>query len=223
MKITYLTIFPELFHSFFSTSLIEKAQAKEIINLNTVNIRDFAEAPHFKVDDSPYGGGPGMVMKPEPLVKAIEATEKLLSTPKKILLSASGKLFSQEDAKRLSKEKSIIFVCGRYEGIDERVTELSIDEEFSVGEYVVMGGEIPAMLMTEAIVRLIPGVIGNSDSIVTESYAESSEILEGPQYTRPEEFRGKIVPEVLLSGNHKDIKEWRKKEGSRRGAKYQKN
>lgn len=219
MKIIYLTIFPELFRSFFSTSLIEKAQSKNLISLNTVNIREFAEPPHFKVDDSPYGGGPGMVMKPEPLVKAIESTEKKLSNPKKILLSASGKIFTQKDALRLSKEESIIFVCGRYEGVDERVSELCIDEEFSVGEFVVMGGEIPAMLITEAVARLIPGVIGNAESVISESFSSELNSLESPQYTRPDEFRGKKVPEVLLSGNHKDINEWRIKEGQKRGSK----
>lgn len=206
---TIVTIFPEIFSGFFSSSLIGKAKDKNLISLSTVNPRDFASAPHFKVDDSPYGGGPGMVMIAEPLVLAVENIKVNRPKDKVILLSASAKKFTQSDAKRLSHEEGIIFIAGRYEGVDERVKEV-IEEEFSIGEYVLMGGEVPSMVMIESISRLLPGVLGNDESIKSESYFENESYLEAPQYTRPESFRGKDVPSVLLSGNHKEIARWRK-------------
>lgn len=204
MKVFYLTIFPEIFENFLKSSLIGKAISKDLLEVKVINIRDFADPPHFKVDDAPYGGGPGMVMKVEPIYKAVKSLPKSHT----ILLSASGKLFTQNDALRLSKFDSLTFICGRYEGVDKRVSELVCDEELSLGEFVCMGGETPSMVITEAIVRLLPGVLGNEESLVCESFTDQT--LEAPQYTRPEIFEGKAVPKVLLSGNHAEIKRWRR-------------
>lgn len=224
MKVFYLTIFPNFFDNFISSSLIGKAVANNLLELKIVNIRDFAEPPHYKVDDAPYGGGPGMVMKVEPIFKAIKSLPKSHT----ILLSPSGKKFTQSDAERLSKLDSVAFICGRYEGVDHRVEELVCDEVISLGEFVCMGGEAPSMVITESIVRLLPGVIGNEESLVNESFSQimgqagrpdqtsptnlshKSSILEAPQYTRPEVFEGKAVPKVLLSGNHEEIERWRR-------------
>lgn len=213
---TIVTIFPEIFSGFFSSSLIGKAREKDLISLETLNPRDFASPPHFKVDDAPYGGGPGMVMIAEPLVLSIEKIKETRTTDKVILLSASASKFTQDDAKRLSLESGVVFIAGRYEGVDERVKEF-IDEEFSIGEYVLMGGEVPSMVMIEAIARLIPGVVGNEESIRSESYFENENFLEAPQYTRPEIFRGKAVPPVLLSGHHKEIEKWRTDQSQQKG------
>lgn len=209
MRVILLTIFPKFFDSFLSSSLIGKAIEKKILSIEVINIRDFASPPHYQVDDIPYGGGPGMVMKPEPLVAAIEEAKKRLPEAKVILLSASGRSFTQKNALDLSKLTSLILVSCRYEGVDERVIEEAVDEELSIGDFVVMGGEVPSMVILESVVRLLPGVIGNSDSVTLESFTDPN-LLEAPQYTRPEEFRGRSVPEVLLSGNHKKIEEWRK-------------
>lgn len=209
MRVVLLTIFPKIFDSFLSSSLIAKAIEKELLKVEVMDIREYASPPHFQVDDIPYGGGPGMVMKPEPLTLAIEAAKKKLPNAKVILLSASGKKFNQNEAALIKNLDSLILVSGRYEGVDERVVNSVIDEEFSMGDFVVMGGEVPAMAVLEAVVRLLPGAVGNSESIASESFSDPN-LLEAPQYTRPEEFRGKAVPDVLLSGNHKKIEEWRK-------------
>jgi tRNA (guanine37-N1)-methyltransferase len=204
VKVCYLTIFPKLFENFLQCSLIGKALNKGILESQVVNIRDFADPPHYKVDDAPYGGGPGMVMKVEPIFRAVKSLPKAHT----ILLSASGKRFTQADAIRLSKLPAITFICGRYEGVDKRVSELVCDEEISLGEFVCMGGEAPAMVITESILRLVPGVIGNEESLIDESHNKNN--LEAPQYTRPEIFEGKSVPQVLLSGNHEEIRRWRR-------------
>jgi tRNA (guanine37-N1)-methyltransferase len=220
MKIQVLTIFPELFQDFTRSSLIGKAQERNLITLSVTDIRSFAEPPHFCVDDSPYGGGAGMVMKPEPLAKAIEDAKSELPRAKVVLLSPSGTRFSQQKAVALSGLEELILVCGRYEGVDERVVELYVDEEISIGDYVLMGGELPAMVVIEATVRLIDNVIGNSESLAQESFNTSDEglLLEAPQYTRPPEFKGHKVPEVLLSGNHQKIQEWRRNQARQRTA-----
>lgn len=212
MRILIVTIFPEIFDSFVKTSLISKAIEKNLLVFSFLQIRDFASPPHYRVDDTPYGGGPGMVMMAEPLVKAIEDAKKKLPNAQVILLSASGKQLTQKKSVQLSKLSDLILVCGRYEGIDQRVIDLCIDEEISIGQYIVMGGEIPAMVLIESFARIIPGVIGNPDSVITESFSntETAE-LESPQYTKPREFRGLSVPEVLLSGDHKAIDYWKKK------------
>ncbi len=210
MRFTVLTIFPEIFDGFTRTSLIEKALAKKFIEIDIVNIRDFSSAPHHKVDDEPYGGGAGMVLSPEPLAKAIEYAKKKNPNSKVILMTPSGKSFKQEIAENLAeKSQSLIIICGRYEGIDQRIIDIYVDEEYSIGDYVLMGGEIPAMAVIEAISRLKNNVLGNSESVVNESFSGTNKILEAPQYTRPRSFNNKEVPEILCSGNHKAIEKWR--------------
>ncbi len=180
--------------------------------MKTTNIRDFSAPPHNKVDDTPYGGGAGMVMMADPLMKAIESAQARLPNAKTILLSPGGPRFNQAKAIEMSNLSETIFVCGRYEGVDQRVIDLGIDEELSIGDFVVMGGEVPAMMVIEACLRLRPDVIHNSDSTLFESFSPGlgdGSWVEAPQYTRPEEFRGTRVPDVLLSGNHKAILEWR--------------
>jgi len=215
MRIDLLTIFPEIFSGFLESSLIKKASESGLLDISVQNIRDHANPPHKQVDDTPYGGGAGMVMKPEPLVAAIEASKERLPDATVILLSPAGKLFTQADAERLKSEDALIFVCGRYEGIDERVCELMVDEEFSIGDYVLMGGEVPAMVIMEAVSRLQQNVLGNEESAVDESFSldeNEDRLLEAPHYTRPPEFRNRKVPEVLLSGNHEKIAQWRKEQ-----------
>ena len=214
LKISLVTIFPRLFDSFISESLISKARSQNLISIDTINFRDFSEAPHHRVDDTPYGGGAGMVIKAEPICLAVESARQKLPKAKTILLSASGSLFSQAKAQELSKCDELIFVCGRYEGIDQRAVDLCIDEELCIGNFIMMGGEVAAMAMMEAIIRLRPEVLGNSESVEHESFSAGT--LEAPQYTKPAEFRGLKVPDTLLSGNHELIKKWRAEEGLKR-------
>lgn len=211
MKIIILTIFPSLFDGFLNASLIKKAQERTLLEVTLINIRDFSEPPHHQVDDVPYGGGAGMVMKPEPLMRAIEHAKSLLPGAPVVLLTPAGELMHQTCASELAQQ-DLILLCGRYEGIDQRVIDLAVDRQISIGDYVIMGGEVAAMVVIEATVRLIPGVIGNADSLTRESFTpqlNKSGMLEAPQYTRPAEFRGQLVPDVLLSGNHKMIDDWR--------------
>lgn len=221
-KIKILTIFPGIFESFVRTSLVSKAIARGLLSVTTTDIRDFSSPPHHKVDDSPYGGGAGMVMMVEPLVKAIQSAKDQLPDARVILLSPSGPRFTQSKAEQLSRQDSLIFVCGRYEGVDQRVIDIAVDEELSIGDFVVMGGEVPAMLVIEAALRLRPDVIHNEQSTILESFSPhlgEGNLVESPQYTRPEEFRGLRVPEVLLSGNHKAIAEWRLSESRKKTSK----
>jgi tRNA (guanine37-N1)-methyltransferase len=209
MRIEILTLFPDIFEGFLKSSLVGKAIARNLLQASLVNIRDFADPPHYSVDDTPYGGGPGMVMKAEPLLRAIRASRARLPDAKVILLSASGRPFKQSLARDFSNEQELILVCGRYEGVDERVIELEVDEEVSIGDFVLMGGEVPAMVLIEATLRLRDLVLGNAESAVTESFAGDDVLLEAPQYTRPPEIEGLKVPDILLSGNHKKIADWR--------------
>ncbi|MBI2439414.1 MAG: tRNA (guanosine(37)-N1)-methyltransferase TrmD [Candidatus Moranbacteria bacterium] len=211
MQFDIISIFPESFASYFGVSILKRAQEDRLIEIHTHNVRDYAYDKHKTVDDTPYGGGAGMVLKPEPLAEAIEdVRNKTGGRTRIIVFSAKGKPYAQEDARRLAAEYDrLILVCGRYEGIDERVVELFADEEFSIGEYVLTGGEIPAMIVVDSVARLLPGVLGNEISAETESHTEEG-VVEYPQYTKPEEFRGARVPDVLLSGHHKRIEEWRK-------------
>jgi tRNA (guanine37-N1)-methyltransferase len=221
-NIEILTLFPGIFESFINTSLVAKAIARGLLAVKTTNIRDFSSPPHHKVDDSPYGGGAGMVMMVEPLVKAIDSAKDRQPTAKVIFLSPGGPRFTQAKAKELSELDSIIFVCGRYEGIDQRAIDLAIDEELSIGDFVVMGGEVPAMLVMEASLRLRPEVIHNEVSTAFESFSPALGdgcLVESPQYTRPEEYRGKKVPDILLSGNHKAISDWRLAESKKKTSK----
>ena len=207
LDFTVITIFPEMFASPLGHSILKKAQEKGLISVHLVDPRDYTTDRHRTVDDSPYGGGQGMVMKPEPLVAPIEDVKKKLKQPRIILLSPQGKLFDQAEAQRLSQEKELVLICGRYEGVDERVKSF-VDKELSVGDYTLSGGELAAMAVIDAVARLIPGVLGNPQSPLEESFIE--DLLEYPQYTRPEEFRGMRVPEPLLSGDHERIKGWRR-------------
>ncbi len=210
LKVEILTLFPELIQGFTTASLIGKAIKKQLLDIRLTQIRDFASAPHFSVDDTPYGGGAGMVMRPEPLALAIEDAKSRLPNAQVVLLAANGKTFNQQLAKQYSSWPELILICGRYEGVDQRIIELFVDHEISIGDYVLMGGEVPAMVVIEASARLIPGVIGNSESLLVESFESQECLLESPQYTKPAEFRGLGVPEVLLSGNHAAISNWRK-------------
>lgn len=210
MRFDILTIFPDIFTSPFEHSILKRAREAGLIDINLVNIRDFAADRHKMTDDYPYGGGSGMVMKPEPIAKALRHVEEIASRGRVILLSPSGKRFDQAVARRLSNERHLVLICGRYEGIDERVRERFVDEEMSIGDYILTGGEFPAMVIVDAVSRLIPGVLGCAESPEEESF--SRDILEYPQYTRPPEFEGMKVPDVLLSGNHAEIARWRRRE-----------
>ncbi len=215
MHIHIITLFPELFESFFACSLIGKAKENGTISVSFQTPRAFAPGPHHHVDDTPYGGGAGMVMKPEPLVAAIEEAKSLYPSAPVIALTPAGKPFVQSQAHTLAEHQELIFVCGRYEGIDQRVLDAHVDLELSIGDYVLMGGEVASMVVLEATIRLLDGVVGNAESTECESFQLSSNgetLLEAPQYTRPAEFRGAKVPEVLLSGNHEAIAKWRKEQ-----------
>jgi len=212
MKFKIITIFPEILDSYFSEGMIRRAQEKKIINIKAHDLRDYTNDKRRSVDDTPYGGGAGMVMKIEPLYKAIGGLAKKKNSKRKIiLLSAKGRPWTQALAKKYSKLNELIFICGRYEGVDERLTNF-IDEEISIGNYVLTGGELGAAIIIDSIARLLPGVLGNADSSLDESHSQPG-ILEYPQYTKPEIFKVKNkkypVPGVLLSGDHKKIAEWR--------------
>jgi tRNA (guanine37-N1)-methyltransferase len=210
MHFAIATLFPGIFEGFLSSSLIGKARERALLSITLIPIRDFADPPHHSVDDTPYGGGPGMVMKPEPLVRAVEHAKTLCPSAKVIYLSPSGRPFTQRTAEALSREQEVILLCGRYEGIDQRVVELVVDEEISIGDYVLMGGETAAMAIIEATTRLIPSVLGNRESSSTDSFTSYGGLLEGPHYTKPREYRGLMVPDVLLSGDHRRIDAWRR-------------
>jgi len=210
MKIQIISLFPEMFVPVLETSMLYKAKDKGIVSYDYINLRDYGLGTRKTVDDTPYGGGDGMLLKPEPLVAAIEAAKANDSDATVILMTPRGKRFEQSEAKRLSAHKGLIFVCARYEGYDERVVEY-VDEQISVGDYILTGGELPAMVVIDSVVRLIPGVLGGEQSAEIESFSDGK-TLEFPQYTRPEEFRGKKVPDVLLSGNHAEIAKWRRKQ-----------
>ncbi len=204
MKFDVLTLFPEMFES-LKTSVIGKAVEKNLIDINLINIRDFSEDKHKKVDDTPYGGGAGMVMKPDVVYKAYQSVKA--KNTKVIYMSPQGKTLNQQMVENLSKESHLIILCGHYEGIDQRVLNKIVDEEISIGDYVLTGGEIPAMVLIDSVSRYVEGVL-KQDSIQEESFLNG--LLEYPQYTRPEIFEGEPVPEILLSGHHKKIERWRK-------------
>ena len=206
MKIDILTLFPKMFKGPFDESIIKRAQDKGLVEIKSHNIRNWAKDRHKTVDDRPYGGGTGMVLMVEPLYKALKDLRG--KNTKVILMTPQGKPYKENDAKRLSKINHLIIIAGHYEGFDERIRENLVDEEISIGDYVLTGGEIPAMVITDSVVRLIPGVLEKEDATINESFSEG--LLEYPQYTRPEDFKGWKVPNILLSGNHKEIAKWRK-------------
>jgi tRNA (guanine37-N1)-methyltransferase len=214
MRFDILTLFPDMFVSPFRESILGKAIEKELIEIRTVNIRDFASDKHHVVDDSPYGGGQGMVMKVEPIGRAIDSVKSKDPDAWTIYLSPQGKRLSQEMARELSSRSHLLLLCGRYEGIDERARELFVDEEISIGDYVLTGGELAAMVLIDSVSRLLPGVLGSDRSAEEDSFFNS--LLEYPQYTRPFSFMGSSVPEVLVSGDHAAISSWRRREALRR-------
>lgn len=221
MRICFITLFPEFVENYFKIGVLGRAVTDSILKISFINPRTYSNLPHNHVDDRPYGGGSGMVLRADIMKSALDATLQLLglehdydrSLHKVVLMSASGSQYTQEAAKQYSKFESLILICGRYEGIDQRFIESYVDESISVGSYVLSGGEIPALAVVDAVVRLIPGVLGNPDSLKDESHSEHISI-EYPHYTRPEVFEGKSVPDVLLSGDHKKIEEWRKSHSS---------
>lgn len=213
MKIRVFSLFPEMFDGALSASLLGKAQDKGILSLEVINFREFALDKHRHVDDTPYGGGQGMVLMPQPLIAAMEANAPMSDNSEIILLSPQGKTFTQADAVRLADRDELSFVCGHYEGFDERIRHF-VDSEYSIGDYVLTGGELPAMVMIDTIARLIPGVIKERASYEEDSFFQG--LLEYPQYTKPRVFRDMEVPEVLLSGHHANIRRWQKKEALRR-------
>lgn len=215
MKIDVLTLFPEMFSGVLGNSILKKAQENGAVSYEIVNFREFAENKHQKVDDYPYGGGAGMVLMPQPIFDAVNALRGSEQThPRVILLCPQGEKYTQEKAEELSHEDHLIFICGHYEGYDERIREHLVTDEISIGDFVLTGGELASMVVIDSVVRLLPGVLGNEKSASLDSF--SSGLLEHPHYTRPADFRGMRVPDVLLSGNHKLIDEWRKRESLRR-------
>jgi tRNA (guanine37-N1)-methyltransferase len=213
LKIDVVTIFPDMFDNIIEFGVLKEAFKKNICQLNIYNLRDFSNYKHGRVDDRPYGGGPGMVLMPEPIDNAITFIKKKNKIKKKerqktILLSPRGEKLNQNKLKYLSNLENIILICGRYEGVDERVIDSLIDFEISIGDYVLTGGEIPAMVIIDGAIRLLPGVVGKEESLKSESFEDN--LLDYPQYTRPPVFKGMDVPKILLSGNHKDIQKWRK-------------
>lgn len=213
MRIDLLTLFPEFFLSPLNQSMLRRAQELGKVKFRVINLRDFATDRHQVTDDRPFGGGPGMVMKPEPLVAAIRRVRQEDPNTRVILLSPAGRLFDQDTAGQLAQVPGLLLVCGHYEGVDERVRHF-IDDEISVGDYVLTGGEIPALVVVDAVTRLIPGVLGNEAATAEESFQTG--LLEYPHYTRPREFEGLTVPEVLLSGDHARIARWRREQALRR-------
>ena len=211
MNFHILTLFPEMVMDGLNTSIIGRAQSKGLLSVEAINIRDFAENKHNRVDDYTYGGGAGMLMQAGPVYGAYQSVvEKAKSKPRVIYLSPQGQTFSQAKAEELAQEEELIFLCGHYEGIDERVLEEIVTDYVSIGDYVLTGGELPAMVMIDAISRLIPGVLHNDVSAEFESFQDN--LLEYPQYTRPEEWHGKMVPDILLSGHHANVEKWRREQ-----------
>jgi len=207
MNFIVLTIFPEMFHPFWEHGIIKRAIDRNKISASAINIRDFAQGRHRVTDDRPYGGGCGMVMKPEPLAGAIRAAKKKAPSSKTVLLTPQGRRFDQRVAHEFASSDGAVLVCGRYEGVDERICHDLIDDEISIGDYVLTGGELAAMVIIDAVTRLVPGALGGKESAEKDSFSDS--ILEHAHYTRPRTFEGMDVPEVLLSGNHKEIEKWR--------------
>ena len=209
MKIQIITLFPEMFHGVLNNSMLWKAQDKGAAQFEYINLRDFGLGPRKQVDDTPYGGGDGMLLKPEPLVAAIEQAKANDPEALVILPTPRGQVYQQSHAKELAAgNKGLIFICPRYEGYDERATKW-VDRQYCIGSYVLTGGELPAMIMIDSVVRLLPGVLGGETSAEIESFQEDDQNIEFPQYTRPEEFQGMRVPDVLLSGHHAEIAKWR--------------
>ncbi|TDL35061.1 tRNA (guanosine(37)-N1)-methyltransferase TrmD [Jeotgalibacillus sp. S-D1] len=214
MKIDVLSLFPSMFAGVFGESILKKAQEKNAVQLNVVDFREYSPHKQKSVDDYPYGGGAGMVLKPEPIFEAMDVLASNETKPRVVLMCPQGARFTQEKAEELSKEEHLIFICGHYEGYDERIRQHLVTDEISIGDFVLTGGELGAMVVIDSVVRLLPEVLGNAESAVKDSF--SSGLLEHPHYTRPSTYRGHEVPNVLMSGNHAHIEEWRSKESLKR-------
>lgn len=214
MNIHVLSLFPEMFTGVFGSSILKKAQEKQAVQLSVTDFRQFSNNKHAQVDDYPYGGGAGMVLKPEPLFNAVEALVEEGKKPRIILMCPQGERYTQAKAEELAQEEELVFVCGHYEGYDERIRQYLVTDELSIGDFVLTGGELAAMTIIDSVVRLLPGVLGNDDSPVLDSF--STGLLEHPHYTRPADFRGMKVPDVLLSGNHAKIEQWRMEQSLKR-------
>ena len=214
IRFDVLSVFPEMLHSPLDFSLIKKAREKNLIEVGLYDIRDWAQDKHNMTDDAPYGGGCGMVMKVEPVERALKSLKRADVQPLVILMTPQGETFNQKIALELAQQKHLILICGRYEGVDERIREHLTDREISIGDYILTGGELSALVVIDAVARLIPGVLGNAASVQTESFSQG--LLECPQYTRPAEYKGWCVPEVLASGNHALIERWQRIEALRR-------
>ncbi|WP_370042924.1 tRNA (guanosine(37)-N1)-methyltransferase TrmD [Lysinibacillus sp. RC79] len=213
MNIHVLSLFPDMFTGVFGASILKKAQEKDAVKLEVTDIREYSGNKHNQVDDYPYGGGAGMVLKPEPMFSAVEAITEG-KNPRIILMCPQGERFTQKKAEELAQEKELVFLCGHYEGYDERIRQHLVTDEISIGDFVLTGGELGAMTVIDSVVRLLPGVLGQADSHIQDSF--STGLLEHPHYTRPAEFRGMKVPDVLLSGNHAKIEQWRAEESLKR-------
>jgi tRNA (guanine37-N1)-methyltransferase len=217
MRIDIITLFPEMFRGPFDSSIVARAQQSGIVQIELHNLRDWGEGKHRLVDDAPHGGGAGMVLKPGPLFEAVEAVQPLAQPPARVvLLTPQGRLLTQPIVNELSDHERLLLICGHYEGVDERVREHLVDDELSIGDYVLSGGELAAMVTVDAVVRRLPGALGGETSLDEESHADG--LLEYPQYTRPSEFRHWPVPEILLSGNHPEVERWRRRQSLLRTA-----
>lgn len=211
MRIDILTLFPEMFKGPFDASIVKRAREKDLIQLEFINIRDFSQNKHRTVDDTPYGGGAGMVISPEPVFEALDFLKQSAGVPGRVLLMCpAGRPFDQGLAKELAKEEHLVIICGHYEGFDERIREGLVTDELSIGDYVLTGGELPAMVVVDALARMVPGVLGEQVSAIEDSFYDG--LLEHPHYTRPRCYQGMEVPDVLLSGHHEKIKKWRRRE-----------
>jgi len=210
MRIDIISAVPQLLEDFYTKSIIGNAVDQELVTVHIHNLRDYTDDPHRKIDDYPYGGGGGMVLSPQPIFDCIEKLKGQRKYDEIIFTTPAGKPFNQEQANKLSLEENIIILCGHYKGVDQRVRDVLVTKEISLGDFVLTGGEIPAMAITDAIVRLIPGVLGDAESALSDSFQD--DLLEGPVYTRPHEYRGIQVPDILTSGNHKQIEEWKFKQ-----------
>lgn len=217
MQFDVLTLFPEIFSGYLGQSLLKKALDVGLVDVRLHNLRDWTQGKHHQVDDRPFGGGPGMVIKVEPVVEAVEAVQSRLPTPARvILLSPQGRTLNQVVVEQLSRQQRLLLLCGRYEGFDQRIVDILQPDEVSIGDFVVNGGEVAAMVLIDAVMRLVPGVLGDEQSPVDDSFSSGNRLLECAQYTRPREYRGLSVPEILLSGDHEAIARWRKEQSYQR-------
>lgn len=212
MRIDVLTLFPDMFPGYLGQSLLKKAVDASLLEVNVYNIRDWARGKHRQVDDRPFGGGPGMVLRPEPLVECIEDVQRHSDPGRLVLLTPQGRRLDQRVVEELAGSERLVLICGRYEGVDQRVIDLLEPEELSIGDFVLSGGEVAAMVVIDAVARLVPGVLGDEESNKQDSFSGEPPLLEFPQYTRPREYRGLAVPEVLVSGNHEQIARWREEQ-----------